>query len=81
MRHVGLLNPEWVESPRPLHHPLPTPQSFAKILLHVVFSIGYSQIEEVRRHIASQEEHHRKLMFQDELRRLWKRYEVAFDEA
>jgi putative transposase len=46
-----------------------------------IFSIGYSQIEVVRRYIANQEQHHRKLTFQDELRRLLKRYDVAFDEA
>ena len=46
-----------------------------------VFSLGCSQIEEVRRYIADQEQHHRKLTFQDEFRRLLKRYEVAFDEA
>ena len=46
-----------------------------------VFSIGYSQIEEVRRYIAGQEEQHRKLTFQDEFRRLLQRYEVTFDET
>jgi REP element-mobilizing transposase RayT len=46
-----------------------------------IFSIGYSQIEDVRGYIAGQEQHHRKLAFQDELRRLLKRYEVSFDEA
>ena len=46
-----------------------------------VFSIGYSQIEEVRRYIEQQEQHHQKLTFQDEFRRLLKRYEVTFDEA
>jgi len=46
-----------------------------------VFSIGSSQIEEVRRYIARQEEHHRKLTFQDEFRRLLSLYEVSFDEA
>ena len=46
-----------------------------------VFSIGHSQIDEVRRCIAAQPEHHRKLTFQDEFRRLLQRYEVAFDEA
>ena len=46
-----------------------------------VFSIGFSQIEEVRRYIAGQEDHHRKLTFQDEFRRLLQRYEVSFDEA
>jgi putative transposase len=44
------------------------------------FSIGYSQIEGVRRYIDQQEEHHRKLSFQDEFRPLLKRYEVSFDE-
>jgi len=46
-----------------------------------IFSIGYSQLEEVRRYIANQEQHHHKLTFQDELRRLLNRYEVTFDEA
>jgi REP element-mobilizing transposase RayT len=46
-----------------------------------IFSIGYSQMEEVRRYIAGQEEHHQKLTFQDEFRRLLQRYEVTFDEA
>jgi putative transposase len=45
-----------------------------------VFSIGFSQIEEVRRYIGQQEEHHRKLSFQDEFRLLLNRYEVPFDE-
>ena len=45
-----------------------------------MFSIGASQIEDVRRYIAEQEQHHRKLSFQDEFRLLLKRYELAFDE-
>jgi hypothetical protein len=44
------------------------------------FSVGFSQLEEVRRYIAGQEEHHRKMGFQDEFRLLLERYEVAFDE-
>ena len=46
-----------------------------------IFSIGYSQIEEVLRYISGQDAHHRKLTFQDEFRRLLQRYDVAFDEA
>ena len=46
-----------------------------------IFSISFSQIEEVRRYIAGQEQHHRKLTFQDEFRRLLKRYQLAYDEA
>jgi putative transposase len=45
-----------------------------------VFSIGQSQVEDVRTYIANQEEHHRKTSFQDEFRRLLQRYEVDFDE-
>ena len=45
-----------------------------------VFSIGFSQVETVRKYIAGQEEHHRKVSFQDELRELLKHYEIEFDE-
>ena len=45
-----------------------------------VFSLGFSQISDVKRYIANQEEHHRKISFQDELREFLRRYEVEFDE-
>jgi REP element-mobilizing transposase RayT len=45
-----------------------------------VFSIGQSQVDDVRAYIAGQEEHHRKVSFQDEFRRLLGRYDIAFDE-
>ena len=45
-----------------------------------MFSIGFSQIESVRAYIARQDEHHRKVSFQDEFRRLLKRYAIEFDE-
>jgi putative transposase len=45
-----------------------------------IFSIGASQTEDVQRYIAEQEQHHRKLSFQDEFRLLLKRYELAYDE-
>ena len=45
-----------------------------------VFSIGQSQVDDVRAYIAGQEEHHRKISFQEEFRRLLQRYEIAFDE-
>ena len=45
-----------------------------------VFSIGQSQVNDVRAYIAGQEEHHRKVLFQDEFRRLLERYDIAFDE-
>ena len=45
-----------------------------------IFSIGNSQVEAVRKYIAGQDEHHRKVSFQDEFREFLKRYEVEFDE-
>ena len=45
-----------------------------------IFSLGFSQIKDVRDYIAGQEEHLRKASFQDEFRALLQRYEIAFDE-
>ena len=45
-----------------------------------IFSIGFSQTEAVRAYIANQEEHHRKMTFQDEFRLLLRRYAVEYDE-
>jgi len=45
-----------------------------------IFSIGFSQIQVVRQYIADQENHHRKISFQDEFRELLRRYEIEFDE-
>jgi putative transposase len=45
-----------------------------------IFSISFSQIESARDYIAGQEEHHRKVLFQDEFRQLLRRYEIEFDE-
>lgn len=43
------------------------------------FSIGESQADEVIRYIQNQEEHHRKVTFQDEFRKFLERYKVAHD--
>ncbi len=55
-------------------------QTFAWQNGYGIFSIGFSQIEAVRNYIAGQEEHHRKISFQDEFRQLLRRYEIEFDE-
>ena len=44
------------------------------------FSVSQSNLEEVKQYIARQEEHHRKLSFQDELRALLRRHEIEWDE-
>lgn len=44
------------------------------------FSVSQSNVEVVRRYIANQEKHHRKLSFQDELRLLLEKHKLEFDE-
>lgn len=44
------------------------------------FSVSQSNVESVRIYIAKQEEHHRRVSFQEEFREFLKRYEVEYDE-
>lgn len=44
------------------------------------FSVSQSNLEAVNEYIANQEEHHRKLNFQDELRKLLRKHDVEWDE-
>lgn len=44
------------------------------------FSVSESNIEQVKEYIASQEEHHKKVSFQDEFRAFCKRHNVELDE-
>ncbi len=44
------------------------------------FSISPGHVEPVRSYIATQEEHHRKITFQDELRHLLTKYGLEWDE-
>jgi len=45
------------------------------------FSVSESNLEQVKRYIATQEEHHRKINFQDELRALLRRHRIEWDEG
>jgi hypothetical protein len=44
------------------------------------FSVSQSNLERVKQYIAGQEEHHRKVGFQDELRALLRKHEIHWDE-
>lgn len=48
---------------------------------YAAFSVSQSSVEAVQRYITEQEEHHRKKTFQDELRMLFKRHGIEFDES
>ena len=45
-----------------------------------VFSVSQSSVDAVIQYIQNQEEHHRKMTFQEEYRRFLKMYQVAYDE-
>jgi REP element-mobilizing transposase RayT len=45
-----------------------------------VFSVSESKVDEARRYIGNQEEHHKTMTFQDEFRKLCVRHGVAIDE-
>lgn len=44
------------------------------------FSVSQSNNPSVKTYIANQEEHHRRMTFQDEMRALLKRHKIEFDE-
>ena len=44
------------------------------------FSVSQSNLEQVKRYIVTQEEHHRKRSFQDEVRELLQRHRMEWDE-
>jgi putative transposase len=45
------------------------------------FTVSESQVERVRRYIRNQEEHHRKISFEEEFKALLNAHHIAFDEA
>jgi putative transposase len=44
------------------------------------FSVGQSQLPDLKHYIANQREHHRRLSFQEEYRQILAKYEVEYDE-
>ena len=47
---------------------------------YAAFSVSQSGVDNVKHYIQEQEEHHRRMTFQEELRLFFKRHEVEFDE-
>ncbi|GBC61835.1 transposase [Desulfonema ishimotonii] len=44
------------------------------------FSIGVSNSEALKQYIAGQKEHHKHRRFEDELRSLFRKYQIRYDE-
>jgi len=47
---------------------------------YAAFSVSQSNVPQVKKYIRNQEEHHRKITFQDELRALFDRHQIEYDE-
>ena len=66
-------------SSRWIHEQWPGRRSFAWQSGYGAFSVSRSNVEEIERYIANQEEHHRPVSFQDEFLAFLKRHGVAYD--
>ena len=64
----------WVNQTRGLPTPFHWQGGYA------AFSVSQSMVEAVREYIQAQPEHHKKQLFQDELREWLRRYEIEWDE-
>lgn len=45
-----------------------------------IFSVSQSNVEQVKRYIANQQDHHKRMSFQEEFRELCKRHGIEIDE-
>ena len=63
-----------------VHREFTEKQAFAWQTGYAAFSVSHSQKESVLDYIAKQEEHHRKMSFQEELVRFLKKHEVEYEE-
>ena len=74
MRELKADSSGWV------HKNFPSQKLFAWQIGYGAFSVSHSNLVEVERYIANQEEHHRKISFQEEFVAFLKRHEVGYDE-
>jgi REP element-mobilizing transposase RayT len=65
---------KWVKSDGPRN------RQFSWQAGYAAFSASQSTVEVVQKYIKRQDEHHRKMSFQDELRALFERHGIKFDE-
>src|SRR5215510_8204735 len=65
---------KWMKSDGPLN------EQFSRQAGYAAFSVSQSNVGTVQEYIQKQEERYRKMTFQDELRTLFKRHGVEFDE-
>ena len=73
MRLVKTNSSKWI------HGDFPDKAKFAWQPGYGAFSVSKSHVDNVTQYIANQEEHHKRLSFQDEFIEFLKRHEIEFD--
>lgn len=63
-----------------VHDTFPDQRSFQWQEKYGAFSVSVSQVERIVRYIENQEEHHRKVGFQEEFRMLLEKHRINFEE-
>lgn len=74
MRAVKANSTKWI------HEKFPALRQFAWQEGYAVFSVSKSQEVAVKKYIANQQEHHRRIDFKAELLKLLRAHEIEFDE-
>jgi len=74
VRDVKSISSHWV------HTTIPGSREFAWQQGYSVFSVSQSGLEDVKRYIATQEEHHQKRTFREELLMFLEKHGVEYDE-
>jgi REP element-mobilizing transposase RayT len=63
-----------------VHETFPEQWRFGWQVKYGAFSVSVSQLEKTMRYIRAQEEHHKKLSFEQEFLALLKKHRIAYDE-
>jgi putative transposase len=74
MRELKADSSGWV------HKNFPAQKTFAWQIGYGAFSVSHSNLPEVEKYIAGQEEHHRKISFQEEFVVFLKKHQIEYDE-
>jgi hypothetical protein len=74
MRSVKASSSGWI------HRAYPELSGFAWQSGYSMFSVSASQVDRVKRYLAGQEDHHRRMSFREELEALLQAHRVEFDE-
>ena len=74
VRNLKANSSKWIHETYPELHQFRWQEGYA------IFSVSQSLVGRVQRYIQTQEEHHRRKTFQDELREFLRAHEIEFDE-